>query len=338
MTMFYSNYQVFVAGKDVTSTLDPRLLSIDIDRAGGEAADTCNLKLSDQDGALVLPAERAPVQVFINGLMAFNGFVSDTPYDFSKSSGKVLSLSCSSIDQGSKVKEPSMKHADDSSLQDFASKLGQAAGLSVIVAGSITGIQRAYWLCQNESFMSWGQRIAKEIGASFKILADKAYLVAINEGISPSGQPLTPIDAVYGDNLISGSISPIVSRGKFKEVEVSYFDIRKGERVKVKVPSGIDDVDASLRMLINAADENQAKNKAEAAGKNSDREKGGGTVTILGDVVAEPEAICNLSGVRPGIDGSYRIGSVKHKLSKGGGFNTDLDIKQPQGGAGVDSR
>ena len=186
--------------------------------------------------------------------------------------------------------------------------------------------------------MSWGQRIAKEVGASFKILGSDAYLVAINEGISASGKPLTPISATYGVNLISGNISPIISRPKFKEVEISYFDVAKGEKVKVKAPTGISDVDAALRTVISAADEDQAKNKAEAAGKNSDREKGAGSVTILGDVYAEPEALCFLSGIRPGIDGTYRISSVTHNLSKGSGFTTDVDLKQPQGGAGVDAR
>lgn len=330
--------QIIIAGQDVTARFDPHLLDIKITRASGEAADTCDLKLSDQDGSIILPAERAPVLVVVSGNMAFTGFVSDVTHAGSKGSGSTLDLSCSSIDQGSGVKEPKMKHKDDSSLSDFASELGKAAGLAVTVAGSIAGISRPYWLSQNESFMSWGQRIAKEIGASFKIIGDKAYLVGLNEGISASGKPLTPISAARGVNLISWSISPIISRPKFKEVEVSYFDVKKGERVTQKVATGNSDVDASLRTVIGAANEDQAKTKAEGAKKSSDREKGAGSITILGDILAEPEAICNISGVRPGIDGGYRISSVTHSLSKGSGFSTELSLREPQGGAGVDSR
>jgi phage protein D len=338
MGLFYASYAVIMAGQDVTSKFDPHLLSVKITRASGEAADTCDLDLSDQNGDIVMPGERAPTQVMIDGLLAFTGFVSDVTYAFAKGSGSKLSLSCSSIDQGSKVKEPTLKYKDDASLSDFASELGSAAGLAVTVAGSIADIQRPYWLSQNESFMSWGQRIAKDIGASFKILGTNAYLVALNEGISPSGKPLTPISAVRGQNLISGSISPIISRPKFKDVEVSYFDVKKGERVKQKVPTGVSDVDSSLRTVIGAANEDQAKNKAEAHGKNSDRDKGSGSVVILGEVAAEPEAMCMISGTRPGVDGGYRIGTVTHTISKGSGFETSLDLKQPQDGAGTDSR
>jgi len=329
---------IIIAGQDVTSRFDPHLLDVKITRASGEAADTCDLKLSDQNGDIVLPGERAPVVAIVNGDLGFTGFVSDVTHSGSKGSGSTLELSCSSIDQGSGVKEPKSKHKDDSSLSDFGSDLAKAAGISLTVAGSISSITRPYWLAMNESFMSWGQRVAKEIGASFKIIGDQAYLVGLNEGISASGKPLTPISAIRGINLISWSISPIISRPKFKEVEVSYFDVKKGERVSQKVPTGNSDVDASLRTVIGAANEDQAKNKAEGASKSSDREKGAGSITIIGDILAEPEAICNVSGVRPGIDGGYRISSVTHSLSKSSGFTTEVSLREPQGGAGVDSR
>ncbi|GAA4162928.1 hypothetical protein [Shinella granuli] len=111
---------------------------------------------------------------------------------------------------------------------------------------------------------------------------------------------MTPIDAVYGDNLKSSSVAPIISRPKSKNVEISYFDVAKGKRVKVEAPTGIDDVDSALRTVITAADEDRARKRAEAHGKVSDREKGGGSVTILGSVYAEPEALCNLGGVARG--------------------------------------
>ena len=108
--------------------------------------------------------------------------------------------------------------------------------------------------------------------------------------------------------------------------------------MKVDVPTGIQGVDAALRKVISAADEDQAKKRGEADGRDSEREQGAGSVTLLGDENAEPEANCNLSGVRPGIDGTYRISQVTLNLSKGDGFTMDLDLKQPQGSAGVDSR
>lgn len=333
-----NKYQVWLNGQNVTSRLDPLLLSIKVTRAAEAASDTCDLTLSDADGGIALPSERAPALVIVDGSEIFRGFVSDVTSSFGKEEGRTLEVSASSIDNGSKVKEPVLRSKDDASFQDVAKEWGKRAGLTVFVAGSITSVMRPYWIMQKESFMSWGQRTAREIGASFKVLGDRAFFVAINEGVSASGKTLTPVDAAYGENLISGSISPIISRPKFKDVEISYFDLKKGKRVNVSVGTGVDDVDAALRTVIMAADEDEAKQKAGAAGKTSDREKGGGSVVILGAAHAEPEAICNISGVRPGIDGGYRISSVTHSLSKGAGFQTTLDLKQPQGGAGQDGR
>lgn len=336
--LLYHNYKVIVAGQDVTSRFDPRLLSISITRASGEASDTCDLNLSDPDGVIVLPTKRDTVLIQIDGQQAFEGFVSDVDYKWGKGDGRTLTVSASSIDQGGKTKEPVLRHKDDATLEEVAKEFGHKAGLEVTVAGSITSIKRSYWSMHRESFMSWAQRVSDEVGASLKIIGSRAFIVGINEGISASGKTLTPIIAQDGVNMIGGNISPIISRPKFKDVEIEYFDVAKGERVKKKVPTGINDVDASLRSVITAADEDQADKRAGAEGKKSDREKGSGSVQILGDVFAEPEAICSVSGVRPGIDGDYRISSVTHTIDKSSGFKTDLSLKQPQGEAGKDTR
>lgn len=338
MGVLYHEYRVIVAGQDVTSRFDPLLTSIKITRASGEAADECSLDISDPDGNVVLPSERADVLIEVDGQRAFKGFVSDVSYDIDKSAGRRMSISASSIDQGSKVKEPKLKQKDDATLEEVAKEWGKAAGLNVTVGGSITSIKRAYWIQQHESFMGWAQRIASEVGASIKIIGNEAYMIAINEGISASGKPLPTIDAAYGVNLLSASITPIMSRPKFKNVEVSYFDRASAQKKTVNVPSGIEDVDAALRTVITAADEDEAKQMAGAAGKRSDREKGAGSINILGAIYAEPEALVNLTGVRPGIDGQYRIASISHTISKGSGFVTSIELRQPQGGAGKDDR
>lgn len=333
-----TDYQVYINGQDVTSRFNPYLKSLEIERASGETSDGCSLVLGDPDGAIVLPSERARVLVRINRSQAFDGFVSDVDYSFTKSGGRELSLDASSVDQGSKIKEPQLQQKDEATFADVAREWGEKIGLTVTVTGDIASISRPYWLRQNESFLAWGQRISKEIGASFKVLGNRAFFVGLNEGLSATGRTLTPIDAVYGQNLIGGNISPIVSRPKFKDVEIRYFDLTTGEYKTVNAETGISDVDAALRTVITASSEEQAKDKAKAEGKLSDREKGSGTITILGDELAEPEAICNVRGVRPGIDGGYRISSIKLTLAKGAGFTTQITVKQPQDGAGIDNR
>lgn len=328
---------VIVAGQDVTSRFDPHLISLKISRSAKDSADQADIELHDADGNIILPDKRSKILIKIKGQQVFDGFASDVDYAFSRS-GRTLSISASSIDQGGKVKEPVMRHKDEASFTDVAAEWGKKAGLVVKVAGEeLSKVKRGYWLSHNESFMGWGNRMAHELGASFKVIGDKAYFVETNSGLSATGKQLTPVDVKTGVNLISGNISPIISRPKFKDVKLRYFDIAKGEHVETSVETGIDDVDSALRTVISSADEDQAKTKGKAIGKESDREKGGGSLKILGCIHAEPEALCHLSGLRPGIDGTYRISSVSHEISRGG-FLTDLSLKQPQDGAGKDTR
>lgn len=334
------NYKVTVAGQDVTSRFRPLLKDLSVERSSGKASDSLDLTLADPNGSVFLPRDRDPVTVSLNGQWAFEGFVSDVDCSINKGSGREIKISASSIDQGGKTKEPGLRHKDKASLKDVASEWGQKAGIQMQVLGSIAGVERDYWIQQNESFMSWGQRVAREVGGTFKIIGKRGFLTPRNEGISASGRALTPILVTvgHGGNFLEGNISPIVGRPRFSDVALSYFDRAKGERVEVEINTGITGVDTKLRKLVTEATEGQAKKKAEALGKESDREKGSGSVTIVGDARAEPEAICIVSGFRPGVDGSYQIDTVSHSVSKKNGFTTDLGLKQPKGGAGTDGR
>jgi hypothetical protein len=331
-------FSVSVGGIDVTSNFLPLIQSFEYSHAAGKAASSASFDLADVDGSIAMPQDRAPIQASISGVEVFTGFVTGVAWSIDKKSGRNLKISASSADHGGKVKEPDLRNKDDSSFGDVFREWGQKAGLDATAIGDIASIERDYWIMQNESFMSWGQRMAREMGGTFRVIGNRAFIAPRNEGLSVSGRPLTQITAAAGVNLISAEIEPIVSRPKFKDAEISYFDKDKGERVSVKVPTGIDDVEAAVRTVISAAKKGHAEDRAKSHSKESNRRKGGGSVTILGDPAAEPEAVCKVSGCRPGVDGSYRIDDVKGQISKGGGYTVSLGLKMPSDGAGVDSR
>lgn len=338
MGLIFNDYQIVIGGNDVTSRFRPRLLDLTVSRNAGKAADSASITVANPNGEVGVPADRAPVTIHLGGTWVFEGYVTETDCNIDKGAGRTIGITASSVDQGGKAKEPVLRHKDEASFADAAKEFGSKAGLSVQVAGSIASTQRDYWLQQNESFISWGQRVSREIGATFKVIGSRAFFTARNEGLAISGRPLTTIAATWGTNLMSASIRPNVSRPRFQKVKISYFDAAKGEKVEEEIDTGIGDVEATLRHVLSMATKDQANKRADALGKESDREKGQGDVTILGDARAEPEALCIVSGVMPGADGAYRIDSVNHKVSKSAGFTTSLTLRQPQDGAGSDSR
>ncbi len=77
-------------------------------------------------------------------------------------------------------------------------------------------------------------------------------------------------------------------------------------------------------------DEAQAKDAGGGRKAASDREGGGGSVTILLNVNVEAEGTCILVGVARGVDGPYRIDSWSEKITRDSGSETRLELKQPQ--------
>jgi uncharacterized protein len=324
MSFIKNDFSVEVAGTNITSTILPILEGFEYSHAAGKAASSASFEIADIDG--------------ISGVEVFTGFVTGVSWSMDKGAGRRLKISASSADHGGKVKEPNLRNKDDASFGDVFKEWGQKAGLDATAIGSIASIERDYWIMQNESFMSWGQRMAREMGGTFRVIGNRAFIAPRNEGLSVSGKPLTPVTAALGVNLLAADIEPIISRPKFKDAEISYFDKDKGERVSVKVPTGIDDVEAAVRTVISAAKKGHAEDRAKAQSEESNRRKGGGSVTIIGDPTCQPEAVCNVSGCRPGVDGSYRIDGVQGKGTKGSGYTVTLDLKKPGDGAGEDDR
>ncbi len=146
------------------------------------------------------------------------------------------------------------------------------------------------------------------------------------------------IQAVRGDNLLSWRIQPYESRPRFRRVRVRWYD-RKAAKWKTKDAEigAADGGDVTDLLGRPRADEDQAGNAADGAKTASEREGGSGEVTLLLAPEARAEGACQVVGVRAGVDGSYRIESVTHSVTRKGA-ETRLSLKQPQGSAGTDGR
>jgi phage protein D len=191
---------------------------------------------------------------------------------------------------------------------------------------------------QHESFMSWGQRMAQELGASFKIIGRRGVFAPLNEGISASGKMLTPITGASGANLLDWDITPVRGRPQFGHAVERHYDIASAQWNEVRHAIDNLGVDMDFRAPLGTANAENAAQRAKAAGKGVERAAGDGSATILGDPAAEPEAKFILTGARPGIDGEYTIDSLTHSLDKSSGFTTSLQLVRPSAGAGRDSR
>lgn len=336
-------YRVEINGADVTSRFSPLATEIDITKNSKRAAHTAEITLADPDGSTLLPEDGAKVRISLGiegeGLvLVFEGTVNDVNWSIARGGGRTLKISATSADQKSKVKQPALRHKDKGTFKDTATEWGKKAGLNVQVIGDLASVERDYWLQQHESFQTWGQRMAEEFGASFQIMGDRAIFSPRNESVSASGQALTPVYAAWGKNLLSASISPVIGRPQYQSVVTRYYDRQEAKWKEEKVDVRGANATVNLTEQMPAAGKSHAGSKSKSGSKKSEREKGSGSITIVGDPTAEPEAQLFASGLRDGIDGEYIIDAVNHTVSKKSGFETKLTIKKPTGSAGKDSR
>ena len=327
-------FMVTVAGTNITAKLSPVLISLSVSDKVGTHADTANLEIDDTDGRIVLPLIGAPVIVALGwegqGVrVVFTGTVDEVRSSGSRGSGRTLQIAAKGMDTTRKPKQGQQRHFDGMTVEDIFKAAGQTAGVTEIeIDPSLAAIRREYFEMRDESFIHMGERLAREIGGNFRMAGQKAIMS------KRGGTYTAAVVAAWGRNLHGWDISPALGRAQYSRVRARWYDPKKAEWRETEEGTSLA-VDARHDHRYAKPDEAEARQQTASDRATSERDAGEGSVTIEGDTAAIPDGLCIITGARPGIDGPYRIESVTHSYSRGGGFVTQLSLKQPgSGGAG----
>jgi phage protein D len=335
-------YLISIDGKPVTSIFAPLLISMTIKDSEGGKSDSLDIELDDEAGQIILPRTGATIHAEIGwkggGCVTFEGKTDEPHSKGARGGGMTLSINAKSADPKGKGKEPQSRHKDKAKFGDVAKEWGQKAGYSVKVDSSLSSIARDYWELANESFHAWGARIARELGATFKVQGSKAVFVPRDGSNAASGAAMAVVWATRPGNVISWDLTPNFDRMVYESFRVRWYDAKKAKWVTEKVTGADAAAKASLTHRFKAVDKDHAKQLGKSNKDEADRKKGGGTVHIIGDPAARAQAKCVVSGVRAGIDGTYKITEASHTISRGSGYDTELTLEQPSGSAGSDKR
>lgn len=332
-------WSVVIDGQDVSSKMAPYLESITVTDKAGSSSDSCSLSLDDTGGKIRLPQPGGSVTVKLNGVQVFSGIIDSVKSSGSRSGGRSLSVSAKGFDVKGKAKEPQRLHQDGGTIGDFLKKIGSKAGFEIKIDPLLANIVRDYIAADGESLLHVGEKLARELGATFKLRGPLAVLAKHGGDFGlPKISGLFNTDGA--GNLISWDIEPLSTRKVFKAVEVPYVDRKNGVPLIYRTEAGETGARAEAVNLVRsvAHDKDQAKDIAEARKAQIERDGGKGRVTLNLTPEAQAEALFTLKGTRAGVDGTYRIVSVTHSASRSGGATTDLELQQPQDGAGTDSR
>ena len=329
-------FMVTVAGTNITTTLLPVLISLTVSDKVGTHSDTASLEIDDTGGRIVLPQIGAPVVVALGwegeGVrVVFTGTVDEVRSSGSRSGGRTLSITAKGMDTTGKPKEGQQRHFDDKSVNDILSEAGKTAGITQVeVDPSLASISRKYFEMRDESFIHMGERLAREIGGNFRIQGATAIMSR------RGGTYTSAVVAAWGRNLHGWDISPALGRAQYSKVRARWYDPKKADWQETEEGTSLS-VDARHDHRYAKPDRDEATQQTASDRATSERDAGEGSVTIEGDTTAIPDGLCIVQGARPGVDGPYRIESVTHSYSRGGGFVTQLSLKQPGSAASSDT-
>ena len=321
-------FMVTVAGSNITTTLLPFLISLTVSDKVGTHSDTASLEIDDTNGRIILPQIGAPVVVALGwegegARVVFAGTVDEVRSSGSRGGGRVLSVTAKGMDTTKRPKEGQQRHFDDKSVDDILKEAGKSAGITEVeIDPSLASIKRAYFEMRDESFIHMGERLAREIGGNFRIQGNKAVMS------KRGGSYTSAVIAAWGKNLHGWDISPSLGRAQYSQVRARWYDPAKAEWQETGEATSLS-VEARHDHRYAKPDKNEATQQTASDRSTSERDAGEGSVTIEGDTAAIPDCLCIVMGARAGIDGPYRIESVTHSYSRGGGFITQLSLKQP---------
>lgn len=334
------HFLVSVSGRVVSKNFLPVLLAVSITKGTDKTADTARFDLDDGAGSIRFPktGERVHVELGIQGgaVRTFDGEVDTASWSLNRAGGSVLSVTARSVSLQGKEKAPRERHWESKPLNTILDDAGREAGIAMQVHSAFAGVVPEYEAQDGESFLAFGERLAREHGAIFRIAGKRGVFVPYNS--SASGGALSTITVSRGLNLISASgFEPTTDRPRIREQVHTFYDLDEARRLSERYSTG-DTVDAGDTKAFSAPDKSTASRRAKADGERANRDKASGTVVINGAPSAQPGGKAILTNVRPGVDGTYTISSVTDELSRAAGYTTSLSLGEPQGSAGADDR
>lgn len=353
--------RVYFNGQDLTSRLDPVLLSVRItSRKFGQS--TCSLVIDDAYGRIPNPPDGARIWVdlgWADGSMtrSFQGIMADVVSMGQRRSGRTLHVEATSTDQLGEGKQPitgSWGSGKDKpkgegngggggedegkSFSDVAQEIAGKAGINLNIAPSIGQIKRKYWSIENEPPLGWLERTARELGGAFSVEGGQAGITDPKSGLNALGQKLPTIRAATSENVLAWAIRPSVGRAQWASGWHGFFDRDKAAWLTKE--TGIDggnffgSAKAKHMGMLPVNDEAMAKTAGAADNAASVAGRGTGWINIDGEPGAMAGGKLQAVGLRPGVDGEYTISEAEHSYFKGGGFLTRCDLENPQLGIG----
>jgi len=143
---------------------------------------------------------------------------------------------------------------------------------------------------------------------------------------------------VWGINLIGWRIKPYAGRPQWGSAQSRHFDIFGGVWKDVKGAIGggtpFGGSGAIAHAVNSVTDQASGEQTNKGTSEDSQITRGIGWVLFNGEPNAKANGFVTISGARPGVDGTYTMTEVEHNYTRGVGYTTRANVRNPAGTGG----
>jgi phage protein D len=318
-------FSISSGGQDITARFQDRCTSIVVElMAGGGAQDSVTITLDDRDFKISSPQvkDRLDVSLGYEGIgVAFMGSfeINKVVYSFPPRTITVCGTTASSFND---LKTQRIRNFTNKNVEEILAEAGRPLGFKVDIHPSIAS-QKLPKLDSTTSFGSLIGRLESSFDAVAKITDGKIAIVprAGGQSVSDFAQPTYILrDYSFADLEVTKE-----SRGEYAKVVGDYIDENGNRKAGEAAMSAITGLNASAIFKIPGVLPSKEEAEAKAKSVMSQLDRSGDRIAATlaeGDPWVRDLQRIVVSGIRPGVDGSYTLDAVRHTYEKLSGLRT----------------
>jgi phage protein D len=314
-----------VGGSNLGNGIGSRLLELVVTDNDGSESDSVSIRVDDRNGEVAIPPRGGIMAVALGyketGVMPMGLYTVDEV----TCDGYPMSLTVTgrSADLKQKFKSQRAQGYENKTLGDVLTEVAGRNNLAPFISGSINAIQYKY-LAQDESDLAFIQRLANKHDAV--VNAKNGKLIFAKKGETDFGVVAVTVPG----QLLSYEVT-FADRAAHEKSMASWWDFDEAKRTREEA-SGTEGGFYEMHSLWpdgQAEAQEVAKSKASALG----RDEKTGRFEVVGNPLIRAEMHLVVGGVRPGVDGLYRIKTATHRLTNQG-YQTEMSVELPAMGGG----
>jgi len=317
-------WRVMLGDLDLTSKLQPRLMSMEITECRAEQADQLDLVLNDNDGALQIPAREALLRVFLGfrstGLVDKGTYmVDEVEYTTAPS---ILTIRARSANLTSALRTRTERSFHKKKIREIVATIAAAHKLKSEV-GIFGDVVVPHIDQTNESDIAFLNRIGKRYDAVATVKEGRLLFIPIKGGVKVDGTDL-PVHTVH---LVDGDQFRyhLADRDAYTGVRAYYQDKKK--KVRHTVVAGV--VGNAKRLHETYASEADALAAARAEWERIKR----GVATMTCDLAfgvpsLSPQHKIQFPELKAPIGQTvWLVKQLRHVLNDGQGLTTSIEVE-----------